>query len=112
VQPRASRDEIVGWQDATLRLRVTAPPVAGAANAAVTRLLAHALHIPASSISVVRGLKGRDKVVEITGFSDGDVRARLESRSGTPTEVRAYRSRVAPVSGHPRSKPASRPPLP
>jgi len=115
VQPRASRDEIVGWQDASLRLRVTAPPVGGAANAAVALLLARALGVPPSSIRVVRGLRGRDKLVSITGLSDSDVRARLASHRASktvqPREVRAYRSRVASVSAHPRSKPVSRSPL-
>ena len=121
MQPRASRDEIVGWQDATLRLRVAAPPVAGAANTAVATLLARALGIPPSSVSVVRGLQARHKIVKIAGLSDADVRARLEShapttRSGPPkpetaSEVRVSRSQAAPISGHPRTKPASRPPL-
>jgi hypothetical protein len=77
VQPRASRDEIVGWQDATLRLRVTAPPVAGAANAAVTRLLAKALGVSLSSINVVSGFQGRTKTVEITGLAQAEIRRRL-----------------------------------
>jgi uncharacterized protein (TIGR00251 family) len=79
VQPRASRNEIVGWQDATLRLRITAPPVDGAANAAVTALLARALGVSPSSVRVVRGLRGRDKVVSIAGLADADVRRRIAS---------------------------------
>ncbi|PYN40850.1 MAG: DUF167 domain-containing protein, partial [Candidatus Rokuibacteriota bacterium] len=77
VQPRASRDEIVGWQDATLRLRVTAAPVAGAANTAVARLLARALGVAPSSISVVHGLQGRTKIVEIAGLSAPEIQRRL-----------------------------------
>lgn len=77
VQPRAARDEVVGWQDATLRLRVTAPPVAGEANTAVVLLLARVLGVPRSTISVVRGLRGRDKLVRITGLDDAGVRDRL-----------------------------------
>ena len=77
VQPRASRDEIVGWQDTTLRLRVTAPPVGGAANTAVARLLATALGVPPSSVSVVRGLQGRTKIVEVTGLGPAEIQNRL-----------------------------------
>ena len=77
VQPRASRDEIVGWQDATLRLRVTAAPVAGAANTAVARLLARALGVPPSSIGIVSGLTGRTKIVEIAGLDHAEIRNRL-----------------------------------
>jgi len=100
VQPRASRDEIIGWTDAALRLRVTAPPVDGAANAAVALLLARALGVPPSSIRVVRGLRARDKLVRISGLGEADVRSRLEARALTmppavpAREVRANRSRV------------------
>src|SRR2546427_232213 len=75
VQPRASRDEIVGWQNGALRVRVTAPPVAGAANAAISALLAGALRVPPSSISVVRGTRGRDKLVRIAGLDDATVKS-------------------------------------
>jgi uncharacterized protein len=79
VQPRASRDEIVGWQNGALRVRVTAPPVDGAANAAIGSLLAEALRVPPSSISVVRGTRGRDKLVKIAGLDDAELRKRLAS---------------------------------
>jgi hypothetical protein len=69
---------IVGWQDATLRVRVTAPPVEGAANTAVTRLLAEALGVPPASISVVSGLHGRSKIVEITGLGQAEMQRRLD----------------------------------
>jgi uncharacterized protein YggU (UPF0235/DUF167 family) len=69
---------IVGWQDTTLRLRVTAPPVDGAANTAVTRLLAEALGVPPASISVVSGLHGRSKIVEIAGLGRAEIQRRLD----------------------------------
>ncbi len=82
VQPRASRNEIVGWQDATLKLRVTAPPVDGAANAAIARLLARALGVSPSSISVVKGRQAREKIVEVAGLGAAEIRRRLaEARS-------------------------------
>jgi hypothetical protein len=81
VQPRASRDEIVGWQDGTLRVRVTAPPVEGEANRAVARLLARALGLAPSAVLVARGERGRDKLVKITGLGEDDVRSRLASLS-------------------------------
>jgi uncharacterized protein YggU (UPF0235/DUF167 family) len=62
-----------------LRLRVTAPPVDGAANAAVARLLAGALGIAPSSIHVVSGLQGRTKIVEIVGLGLAEIRGRLSS---------------------------------
>lgn len=77
VQPRASSDVIVGWQAGALRVRVTAPPVEGEANRAVARLLARALRVAPSAVTVVRGARGRDKLVRIAGLSEADVRARL-----------------------------------
>ena len=81
VQPRASRDAIVGWREGTLRLRVTAPPVEGEANRAVAALLARALGLAPSTVSVVRGERGRDKLVRIAGLTEVDVRSRLASLS-------------------------------
>jgi uncharacterized protein len=60
-----------------LRLRVTAPPVAGAANAAVARLLARALGVSPSSIHVVKGLQAREKIVEVAGLGAAEIRSRL-----------------------------------
>jgi uncharacterized protein (TIGR00251 family) len=77
VQPRATRDEIVGWRADTLGVRVTAPPVEGRANAAVAALLAGVLGLPSSAVRVVRGERGRDKWLRVDGLSPGAVRARL-----------------------------------
>ena len=60
-----------------MKLRVTAPPVDGAANAAVTRLLARALGVSPSSISVVKGRKAREKIVEVAGLGPAEIRSRL-----------------------------------
>jgi uncharacterized protein (TIGR00251 family) len=77
VQPRASRDEIVGWQDEALRVRVTAAPVEGEANTRVRQLVARALGVATSNVALVRGDRSRDKLVRVTGLSLADVRARL-----------------------------------
>ena len=60
-----------------LGVRVTAPPVEGEANRAVAAVLARALHVPSSSVTVVRGERGRDKVVRITGLARGEIEARV-----------------------------------
>ena len=82
VQPRASREAIVGWREDALRLAVTAAPVDGEANEAVRRLLARALGVAPSSVSLVRGAHGRDKVVRIEGLSGAELRSRLADRGG------------------------------
>jgi uncharacterized protein (TIGR00251 family) len=79
VQPRASRAAIGAWrEDGTLTVRVTAPPVAGRANAAVGALLATALGVPVSAVRVVHGERGRDKLVRVTGLTPAQIRRRLE----------------------------------
>ena len=78
VQPRARRDEVVGWQGTTLRVRVTAPPAEGRANQAVIALLADALGVPRSSIELVSGVAGRDKLVRIGRHSLEQIRALLD----------------------------------
>jgi hypothetical protein len=77
VQPRARRNEILGWQGDALRVRVTAPPADGQANHAVADLLADALGIAASRIALVRGAASRDKLFRVERLSPSDVRARL-----------------------------------
>jgi len=78
VQPRAPRSEIVGWRaDGALAVRVAAPPVEGRANAAVAALLAAALRLRASSVSVEQGARGRDKLVRVAGLTPAEVRRRL-----------------------------------
>ncbi len=68
VQPRASRSEIVGVHDDALKVRVKAPPVEGAANDELTKLLAKRLKVPRSSVEVVRGHTARSKRVRVTGI--------------------------------------------
>ncbi len=82
VTPRASREAIGGWREGRLRISTTAPPVEGAANAAVCRLVASTLHVPVSAVQVVRGHKGRDKLVWITGLTNEDVLRRLGGSGG------------------------------
>ena len=78
VQPRAERNEVVGWQGKALRVRVTAAPEAGQANQAVIDLLAGALGVPRSSVELVRGAKSRDKLVSVRRHSLAELRARFD----------------------------------
>ena len=77
VTPRASREGLGGERAGALVVRVSAPPVDGAANAAVTRVVARALGVAATAVEVRRGALARDKVLHVRGLSAADVRARL-----------------------------------
>jgi uncharacterized protein YggU (UPF0235/DUF167 family) len=82
VTPRASADAVVGWRaDGALGVRVTAPPVEGAANRAVETLVAEALGLPRSAVGIARGTRGRDKLVRVAGLTLEEIRARLEPRA-------------------------------
>src|SRR5712691_1776351 len=78
VQPRASRNAVVGWTGGTLNIRLTAPPVEGAANTACLSFLADLVDLPQSHIEILKGEHSRNKVVQITGLTREEVRARLE----------------------------------
>jgi uncharacterized protein (TIGR00251 family) len=66
VTPRASADRIDGFDESgALRVRVTAPPADGAANAAVAKLLAKVLGVPQRDIVLVSGANSRQKVFEV-----------------------------------------------
>jgi uncharacterized protein (TIGR00251 family) len=77
VVPRASSNEIVGWRQGVLRLRVTAPPSDGRANAAVTALLADALRLRKSAVSIVAGHGSAHKRVAVEGLGLEEVERRL-----------------------------------
>ncbi len=77
VTTRAARDAIGGWREGALEVRVHAPPVEGAANDAVCRLLARALGVPPSAVRVERGVSARVKRVVVEGLGEAEVRARL-----------------------------------
>jgi uncharacterized protein len=70
LQPRSSREELVGLRDGVLVARVSAPPVDGRANRALCRLIARRVGIAPSRVSVVRGERSRDKLVRVEGLDD------------------------------------------
>lgn len=79
VQPRASRDGLGGVRAGALVVRLTAPPVEGAANAALLKLLGKALGLPPSALQLLRGQSGRDKLVLARGLDAAAVRAALRA---------------------------------
>ena len=79
VQPRARKDEVASERNGRLVVRITAPPVDGKANAALRKLLAKRLGVPASAVTVVRGEASRDKLVEVEGLDDAVLRRTLGS---------------------------------
>lgn len=82
VTPRASREAIEGFDgDGILRVRVTAPPADGAANAAVAKLISRSLGIPARDVVLVSGVTARQKAFDVP-LDDAEVRARIAGLMG------------------------------
>ena len=80
--PGASSDRIDGWDvdpdgRPVLKVRVRARPVEGEANVALLKLLARALGVPKSAVSLERGGQSRSKMVSIAGLTTDDLRRRL-----------------------------------
>jgi uncharacterized protein (TIGR00251 family) len=75
--PRAARERLVPGADGAYAAHVTAPPVEGAANDALCRLVAKAAGVAASRVSVVRGQRSRRKVVRVDGVEEAELRARI-----------------------------------
>ena len=77
VLPRASRNAVEGFRDGRLVIRVTAPPVDGAANEATVALLAKTLRLAPRAFRVVAGETSRNKTIEIDGVAETSIRSAL-----------------------------------
>jgi uncharacterized protein (TIGR00251 family) len=69
VQPRAAKTNIAGMHDGCVKIRLAAPPVDGAANAALIEFVAEQLDIAKSRVRIVAGSSSRRKVLEVDGVS-------------------------------------------
>lgn len=88
VIPRAGKTGVDGvTEEGALRVRLTAPPVEGAANAALVALLADLLDLPKREIAILRGARSREKVVAVSAPL-ATVRARLRAAAAPPPRPR------------------------
>lgn len=69
VVPRASRSEVVGLHDGALKVRLTAPPVDGAANAELVKLLAKIFGVSKRDVSIIAGETSKNKTIRINNLS-------------------------------------------
>lgn len=77
VQPRASRTKVVGEHDGRLKIALAAPPVDGAANAALIEFLSDELGVRKSDVSLLDGDTGRRKRLAVRGMAPAEVMVKL-----------------------------------
>jgi uncharacterized protein (TIGR00251 family) len=78
VTPRASKNELVGvMSDGTVKVRLTAPPLEGKANAALLKFLAKILDIPISRLEIVSGSSAREKLISVSGMDESVLRTKI-----------------------------------
>jgi uncharacterized protein (TIGR00251 family) len=69
LQPRASRNEIAGFRDGVLRVRLTSPPVENRANRHLIEFLAETFGVPKTAVRIVSGSRSRRKTVAVEGLT-------------------------------------------
>ena len=79
VQPRSSKTEISGIQDGVLRVRLTSPPVDGAANRQCIELFARKMKIPKRAIRIASGASARRKRLKVLGLGIEEVKNLLDA---------------------------------
>lgn len=82
VVTRAAKTEIVGVQEGTLKIRLTASPNDGQANTQLVTFLAQRLGVPEKSVEIVAGREARDKWVSVEGVTTAEVEERLKPDPG------------------------------
>ncbi len=80
VQPKGSRNEIIGLQDDKLKVKLTAPPVEGAANKMCVDFLARCLKVRKSDIEILSGYKGRSKNLIVRSAHRKDIETLLAKK--------------------------------
>jgi len=77
VVPRSSKNEVAGVIEGRLKIKLTAPPVGGAANRELITFLVKLLGIDRSSIYLQMGSKGKRKLLKITGIDEKTLLGKL-----------------------------------
>jgi hypothetical protein len=79
VTPRSAKTGITRVEDGVVHVRVSAPPVDGAANAELIKLIAPIVGAPKSRIAIRSGASGREKLVRIEGVDTAEALRRIEA---------------------------------
>ena len=72
VQPRSSKNEIIGVESGSLKIKITSPPVENAANRQCIKVISKWLDVSRSRVQIISGLKSRNKKIKINGMGEND----------------------------------------
>ncbi len=78
VLPRSKKDGVAGFHGDAMKVKLSAPPVEGAANKALLKLFSRLLHVPKGDVEILRGETGRDKLVLVRGVGSREILRLLE----------------------------------
>lgn len=81
VMPRASRNSIEGWESGEWKVKLTAPPVEGAANTMLIHFLAEVLGVPRRHVTIIGGQRARNKLVRIDGLTAEQIKQQLTAEN-------------------------------
>ena len=84
VQPNAGRNEVLGFKDDVLRMRIAAPPAKGKANQELITFLSDILEVRKSNLTIEKGATGKKKVISITGLTQTQI---IERATGHPSII-------------------------
>lgn len=73
LQPRSSRNEVVGLFQGALKIRLTAPPVNNQANRSLLGFLAKSLGLPAHRVLIASGYRSKNKIIGVKGLSQAEL---------------------------------------
>lgn len=77
VHPNAARNELAGFSEGVLRVKVSAPPVKGKANKELIAFLAQKLGLSKGDLTIIKGHTSRNKVMAIAGLTQEEIARRL-----------------------------------
>ncbi len=80
IQPRSSQNEISGIYNQSLKIRLTSPPVDGAANKTCIKFIAKWLELSPSQVHIVAGLSNKNKTIEINGIDESVFKDKLTAK--------------------------------
>ena len=78
ITPKGSKNEIIGWREDTLIIKTTSPPIDGAANESIIKIISKQIGIKKSDVSIISGNKSRDKKIKIENITIDEIKDKIK----------------------------------